>query len=48
MVGTGDCGQLGLGDLESKEVPILIEALAGIKVRSSVVTYFLINCLDFF
>lgn len=25
-------GQLGLGELESEEVPVLIEALAGIKV----------------
>lgn len=25
-------GQLGLGELESKEEPVLIEALAGIKV----------------
>lgn len=28
-------GQLGLGSLESEEVPILIEALAGIKVSQS-------------
>lgn len=39
-------GQLGLGELESEEQPVLIEALAGIKVSANVFAFLLVLVLN--